>query len=456
MTATAIGRARSSRVLQGSAWILIGLGIQALLGFLFWLLGSRVATSDELGQASALFTAIQFVNYASGLGLTIALARHATRRNAESDALFGWAVAATVVSSVIGGVAYLALVDTSATRLVTGSPGGWLLFSAYTAGTSIGLLVDVRLMAARRWGWLVARLAFIGLIRLPLVVLPVSIDPALWLYNLMLAPAALVAVLTIPVLHWIGAGSISWHRPQTLGSVARYAGVNWVATLSSQAPQFILPLVVAQSVRPSVNASFFLAWTVTGLVFLVPAAIAQVLLVEGGKDADGHDSEADAAGLDLLEGDDPASSAAEGSSAAVVSTVTAEGRAKEALAFSLGLATVAWLASLAIGPLFAHVFGPGYHRLGRLLPSLMVAGIPWAITSIRLSEARIRRDQVATVAITLTLGLGILLPTLLFVPDGGTLAATRAWVFGNVAGAVVAIAVHHRAMRASARALVPD
>jgi O-antigen/teichoic acid export membrane protein len=420
-----MARARSSGLLQGSAWILIGLGIQALLGFVFWLIGARVATSTELGQASALYTAIQFVNYASGLGLTVALARHATLQTRESDSLFGWAVVATLVSSVIGGSAYLALVDTSATRLVEGSAGGWALFCAYTVGTSIGLLVDVRLMAARRWGWLVGRFTVAALIRIPLVEVDVGLDPALWLYNLMLAPIALSGVVSLALLGRMGAGGINWRRPATLGVVARYAGVNWVATLSSQAPQFVLPLVVAQSVLPSINASFFLAWTVTGLVFLAPAAIAQVLLVEGGKDAQ-EAGDTGAAGVQ---------------------------RAREALIFSLGVATVAWLGSLVVGPVVAAVFGSDYDRLATLLPALMFAGIPWALASVRLSEARIRKDQPATVAITLTLGLGILVPTLLFVPSGGTSAATTAFVLGNVAGAVVATVMHERWRRSTRAAL---
>lgn len=422
----AIGKARSSKVLQGSAWILIGLGIQVALGFLFWRLGARVATSSQLGQASALFTAIQFVNYASGLGLTIALARHAARLGRESDALFGWGVVATVVSSIIGGCAYLAVVDTSATRLID-TPGGWALFCAYTAGTSIGLLVDVRLMAARRWGILVGRLTITCLVRLPLVGLDVSMDPALWLYNLMLAPLAITGVLAIPVMAWVGAGSISLRRPATLGVVARYAGVNWAATLGSQAPQFVLPLVVAQSVLPRINASFFLAWTITGIVFLVPAAIAQVLLVEGGKGAD-------------VEGGD---------------TAPEQARAREAMLFSVGLASVAWIGSFAVGPLLAAIFGPGYARLGALLPALMLAGIPWAITSIRLSEARIRKDQVATIAITITLGVGILVPALLLIPTGGVDAATRSWVFGNFAAAAVAVVMHERFRRSQRSVPVP-
>lgn len=420
-----IDRARTSGLLQGSAWILIGLGIQAVLGFAFWFLGAGVATSTELGQASALFTAIQFVNYASGLGLTIALARHATLQTPESDALFGWAIVATVVSSVVGGSAYLALVDTSATRLVNGSAGSWALFCAFTVGTSVGLLVDVRLMAARRWGWLVGRITVASLVRLPLVGVDLGIDPATWLYSLMLAPLAAVGLLSVPALRRMGGGGVRWSRPKTLAPFARYSGVNWLATLSSQAPQFVLPLVVAQSVLPSVNASFFLAWTVTSMVFLVPAAIAQVLLVEDGKEAQ------------ATEAPGPAGS----------------DRARDAMAFSLGLAVLAWLGSLVAGPALAAVFGSDYDRIARLLPALMFAGIPWAVTSIRLSEARIRKDQAATVAITLTLGLTILVPTVLFVPSGGTSAATTAFVLGNLAGALVATVMHERWRRSARRLL---
>lgn len=418
-----VERARSSGLLQGSVWVLVALASQAVLGFVFWLLGARVASTSQLGQASALFTAIQFINYASGLGLTIALARHATLQTPESNALFGWSVVATTVSSVVIGSAYLALVDTSATRLVNQDLGSWALFCAFTVGTSVMLLTDVRLMAARRWGWLMARVLAASLVRLPFVGLDVGIDPAQWLYILMLGPVAIAGFASIAFLGRMGGGGISLRRPTTLRPFARYSGVNWVATLASQAPQFVLPLVVAQSVRPSVNASFFLAWTVTSLVFLVPAVIAQILLVEGGKDAQSAEA--------------PSAPAAE--------------REREALVFSIGLAVVAFLGSLVVGPVVAAVFGSGYDRLSRLLPTLMFAGIPWALASVRLSEARIRKDQFATVAISGTLGLAIVIPAILFVPSGGTAAATTAFVVGNFAGAVVATLTHERWKRSVRR-----
>jgi O-antigen/teichoic acid export membrane protein len=439
-------------VLQGSAWILVGLGIQAVLGFAFWVLGARVASSAEVGRASALFTAIQFVNYASGLGLTVALGRHAVARSRESDALTTWAMAATAVSSVIGGCAYLALSDTSATALVKGSVAGWAVFCTYTVGTSIGLLVDVRMMAARRWGWLVGRITVVALVRLPLTALDVGVDSDLWLYHLMLAPLAIGGVVAVPLMAAIGVGRLRFARPIGLAAFARYAGVNWGAALSSQAPQYVLPLIVAQSVASSINASFFLAWTVTGLVFLVPAAISQVLLVEGARAADGVGDGADADDADggaSAKGRDAVESVP--ADATVPDPEGADRRAAEALGFSLGLAVVAWVGALVVAPVLAAVFGDDFDRLARYLPALMVAGIPWAVTSVRLTQARIRKDQVATVLITLTLGLGILVPAVVWVPSEGAPAAISAWVFGNVAAAIVAVVVHRRAGRRSVR-----
>ncbi len=408
-------RLRGSLVLQGSAWILIALGLQSVLGFGFWVLGSRVADADQLGRASALYTAIQFVNYASGLGLTVGLARHTTDASSESDRLFGWAEIATVASSLIGGAAYLASESSAATDIIRGSVGGWVVFGLYTAGSSIGLLADVRLMAARKWGFMVGRIAITGLIRLPLTQVDVGMEPDLWLYHLMLAPLAIGGVLAALLLPRVGAGRLSFRRPAGLAMLARYSGVNWVATLASQAPQFVLPLVVSQSVPSADYANFFLAWTITGLVFLVPGAIAQVLLVEGAKDADGvqdHEPPTD--------------------------------RAREALGFSLGLAAVALVGAVLVGRILVVVFGDSYGEAGRLLPLLMAAGIPWSVAAVRLSEARIRRDQLATVAITGVLGLGILGPALWLVPSRGADGAVVAWLFGNFAAAATAVAMHQR------------
>lgn len=417
-------RLRASRLLHGSAWVLVGLGVQAALGFAFWTLAAHVASVDDVGRASAMFTSIQFINYATGLGLTVALARHATGTSRQDDALFGWSLVATAASSVVGALLFLAISTSDAVDLATGSMASRLVFAGYVAGISVGLLVDVRMMAARRWGWLVGRIAVIGLVRLPLVLVDVDGDEAAWLYHLMMAPLAIGGFASVLLLRAIGGGRPIWKRPAMLAAVARFAGVNWLAALAATAPQFVLPLVVVEHVSPSIYAGFFLAWTMTGMVFLVPGAISQILLVEGAKEADGHDGGPDAV--------------------AAAIGVGASTHERQALGFSLGVAVLAWVGAMAGGQVLTWVFGEDYDVLARTLPALVVAAIPWAFTSVRLSEARLRRDQPATIAITVTLGLAILGPALLWVPNWGVAGATRAWILGNVLAALVAEGFHRR------------
>src|SRR3546814_1256871 len=52
------------------------------------------------------------------------------------------------------------------------------------------------------------------------------------------------------------------------------------------------------------------------------------------------------------------------------------------------------------------------------------AAIPWAVTSVYLTEARVRHRHAATVAITLALSAAILIPALVVVPDHGLAGAS--------------------------------
>jgi O-antigen/teichoic acid export membrane protein len=423
-----ISSLRGSRILHGSAWVLVGLVVQAGLGFAFWTLAARVASVDDVGRASTLFTIVQFVNYATGLGLTVMLARFAAVRSVDTERLYGWSLVAGALSSVVGAVAFAVLGSDASTRLVVGSPWSIAVFAFYVAGISVGLLADVRFMAERRWGWLIGRVAVVGVIRLPLLLVPHAAGDDTWLYHLMLAPLAIGGWLSVPLLAAIDAGRPRLGRIQDWRPPVEFAGVNWAAALASTAPQFVLPLIVTAEVPASTYAGFFLAWTITGLVLLVPGAISQILLVEGARTDAGESAVAP----------DPSGGRATGEDASLAD------HARQALRFSVGIAVLAWVGAFAGGRLLTMVLGDGYQVLAAALPSLVGAGIPWAITSVRLSEARLRHDQTATIVVTAVLGVGILGPAAVWIPAWGVAGATRAWLLGNVAAAVVAEAMDRR------------
>lgn len=88
------------------------------------------------------------------------------------------------------------------------------------------------------------------------------------------------------------------------------------------------------------------------------------------------------------------------------------------------------------------LYGDDYRQAADVLPTLVAASIPWAVTSVYLTEARVRQRSAATVSITLALTVAILGPALVLVPNRGLDGAAFAFLAGNVVAALVAIGVH--------------
>lgn len=412
------GRAGDHRhLLAGSAALVIGAAVQALTGALFWLVAARIDTTDDVGRATALFTSILFISYLSGLGLQVSLARFAPDRSDESHGVFAWGVLATVVSASVVAGGYLLIVDTEATRALTDWQPviGPILFVTSSVGAALTLIVDVRWMTVRRWSLVLGRITLVGLLRFALLLVPTSGSETVHLFAVAAAPLLLTGVAGVVFMTRVtGARHRLFPVPERRQAAVRYSAVNYLSTLAYQAPQFVLPVIVLLSVDPDQNASFYVAWGITTVTLYVPMAIGQALLAEGGKD-----------GTEL------------------------RGQVRVILVITTALMIAAATVTALGRELVTSVYGDDYADAARILPPLVAACIPWAITSVYLTEARVLHRHVDTVAITVSLTSAILVPALVLVPDDGLDGATTAFVVGNVVAAVVAASCHlwHRNRR---------
>ncbi len=410
-------RARGHRhLLTGSALLVAGAAIQAVSGSLFWLIAANLDKQVDVGTASKLFTSVLFVTYLAGLGLPVALARYATDRSRESDVIFSWGTLATIGAAVVLGLGYVAVLHDAATRVLTDWHPvlGPLLFAVAVAGSALTLIVDVRCMTMRRWNLVLGRIALVGILRLPLLLLFEDIqDRELWLFVIAVGPLAVSGLVGAALVPRVADGRFRlWPRPRTASAAVRYSMVNGLSPLADQAPSFALPVIVLANVSDSAYASFYVAWGIVSVVFYVPTAIGQAVLAEGGKDG-----------------------------------AQVRAQVQLALVLAVGLMAVAWLATVVGRSLVTTVYGEDYADAARVLPAMMAAGIPWAITSLYLSEVRILHRNIATVVITAVLTAAIIVPALAVVPDDGIDGASRAWLLGNLVAAAVAVVARRVASR---------
>lgn len=405
------GRAAPHRhLLAGSAALVIGAAVQALTGAVFWLVAARIDTTEDVGRATALFTSTLFIAYLAGLGLQVSLARFAPGQDHDSHAVFTWGVVATAVSSAVVAAGYLVVVDTEATQaLVDWHPlGGPALFVVAATGAALTLIVDVRWMTVRRWSLVLIRIGVVGLGRFPLLALPVGNSETVHLFAVASLPLLVTGFLGVAVMpRFTGARHRLFPLPSSRRAAIRYSAVNYLSTLAYQAPQFVLPVIVLLSVEPNQNAAFYVAWGIVAVGLYVPMAIGQALLAEGGKD-----------GAEL------------------------RSQVRVILGLTSGLMTAAALATLVGRDLVTTVYGEDYSEAARILPPMVAACVPWAITSVFLTEARVLHRHLDTVVITGVLTASILVPAVLLVPDEGLDGATQAFVVGNVLAAAAATGFH--------------
>ena len=397
-------------LLTGSVALVLTAGVQALSGALFWLIAARVDEQTDVGHATALFTSVLFVAFVAGLGQPVAAARYAAGRTRDDHVLFAWGAGLTTIAASVFGVVYLLVVSPPAVDELRHWHGaaGPALFVLLCAGTALSLLLDVRLMTQRRWGLVLARASVVGAARFPLLMLPIDRDRAVWLLAVAALPTAISGLLGTAWLPKVtGQRHVLGPRPPTAAAWARYSLVNWASTLSYQAPQFAMPVIVLVNVSADENASFYVAWGVAAVACYVPTAIGQALLAEGGRDG-----------------------------AKVRSQV------RLAVVVAGGLMVVGAAIATLGRELVVTLYGDEYRNASEILPALVIAAIPWAVTSVYLTEARVRHRSGATVLITAVLSVAILVPALVLVPDDGIDGAAAAFLAGNLVAAVVALGTH--------------
>lgn len=412
------------QLLTGSAALVLTAGVQAISGALYWLIAARVDTQTDVGHATALLTSVMFVAFVGGLGQPVAAARYAAGRARSDHVLFAWGALASLAATALIAVIYLMTVSPAAVEELRRWHGalGPALFAFLCVGTALSLLLDVRLMTQRRWGLVLTRAAIVAVVRFPMLLVPIDSDRAVWLLVVAALPTAISGYVGIMLLpHVTGDRHHLGPRPAATGAMVRYSLVNWASTLTYQAPTFAMPVIVLVNVEADLNASFYVAWGMAALACYVPMAIGQALLAEGGRD-----------GAHL------------------------RSQVRLAILVAGGLMVAGTVIATVGRNLVVSLYGADYQEAADILPMLVAASIPWAVTSVYLTEARVRHRSGATVAMTLTLTIAILGPALVLVPDHGLEGAAAAFLGGNVVAAFVAVAAHISGRRDTAHLMVPS
>ena len=240
------------------------------LGFVFWALAARMTTTEVVGRASAVISAMQLIGTFGTLGFHILLTAELPRRDAAD-------VKRLVVTSlgISGGLAFAmaagyAVVNHDVTKTsewIYATPIGIALFGVGTAMTTVTVVLDGALVGVHQSRRQASRnlvFALVKLIALPVAAFAVGMSPqvifSVWLLG-NLVSLLILGLRTKAPQEWLKTmPSVRGFSPLWRNAAAGYHWIN----VATHAPALVMPIMVAAQLGAHANAGFYAALLLGG------------------------------------------------------------------------------------------------------------------------------------------------------------------------------------------------
>ncbi len=278
-----------SSLLVNSYYLMATNVVTAGFGFLFWTAAARLYPPGEVGLAAAAISAVGLVSTLSGLGLDYAIVRFlpaaADPHGIINSSLTIGAGAALTLSAVFLaglGVWSPALLPLREDLLVALSLVGAAVFTTITS------LLTGAYLARKRAGLVLAQASVFSITKVLLALGLSTVAGAAgllgaWTLGLALAVASGISIF-LPRAEGVRHGFRVTLRREVINDMAHFASANYLSTLLWSGPGLLLPLLVINMMGSAANAHFYIAWSIGGLLAMVPMAVSWSLFAHGAHD----------------------------------------------------------------------------------------------------------------------------------------------------------------------------
>jgi O-antigen/teichoic acid export membrane protein len=417
-----LSKLREDHLVRNSLYLMLSSGLQAVLGFTFWVVMARLFSTGDVGKASSLISASGLIAYFALLGLNSTLVRFLPTASDYSSLITAAFLLVTGCAAVISAI-YVLLLPLIAPRLVFiyHQPVLAIGFIVLSAGVALNLLTDAVFLAARRANYTALTDGIVGGVSKIVFGVALVGTGAYGLFGASvggIAAAALVSLLLImTVLHW----HPTLRNPfGALRPVLRFSGANYVANAFNLLPAVVIPLIVLDRLGSQSSAYYYVAYQMASLLYAAIYAVESAFFAEGSQ-----------AGADWR-------------------AIRRKSRRLAVTIFVPGGIVLALVARWVL-----LVFGGGYSAHGTVALEVMaLAVVPMAIYNWAATVLKLLNRLSTLVLCNAVYALGICCTAWILAPHGlGGVAAS--WLIGSTGAAVVttvaAGSMTHRARHRKAR-----
>lgn len=273
----------SDHLFRNSFFITLSTATMGGFGFLFWLVGARLFTPDQIGLGTTLISSTVLISYLSLLGVDVTFVRFLPESD-DRDAEINTGLVLVLLAALAVGAAYIIVAPllVPALGFVQHTPILAVGFVVLTAFSAVNLVTDSVFIAYRA-----AKYNFIvdGLLQSGAKLALVVAFTGLGAYGIF-AASGVAAVAAVGLsLFFMARGFAYRPKVQIARRVVRrvfaFSSLNYLANLVNIAPILLLPLIVINVRGPSQAGYYFIAFQIANLLNAVTYAVSQALFAEG-------------------------------------------------------------------------------------------------------------------------------------------------------------------------------
>ena len=361
---------------RNSMYLILNSFVMALFGFVFWSLAAKQFSSEDVGLATAVISAVSLVASLSLLGFNVSILKFK-----EKSLNFTALVMCSIVAFILS-VLFLLFVNVFSPNLSFLSSQVLYIvgFVAFSVLSVVYFLMNSMLIAQGRTGVVFVKDTLFSLVKVVLIFFIVGVFGLLIFWYLGIALAVVISLFFI-------------HMERKLFDVRKvfhFSFYNYVSNILGILPNVLLPLIIIHYFGASYAAYFYVVWMIANLLFIVPTAMTQNVLSSG-----------------------------------------KEENMKKAYMFSACLLILGILLVGLIGEFLLNLFNPEYVIALPLLYILALSSLPYGIRRIYQTKlnlhGRVKR-VILMDAITLVVTV---MGSIAFI-EYGLLAVGVSWFVGNV------------------------
>jgi O-antigen/teichoic acid export membrane protein len=282
---------RENRALLGNAASMIATAVvTSLLGAAFWIVATHYFSTGAVGLASASISAMTLLGFMATVGLGTLLMGELPRIEKGHHSVINAALlTAGSLGTALGlAFAFIAPIASSNFDPLSQSWISIALFALGVALTALTFVLDQALIGLLRGTLQLHRNIVFTLTKLvalvPVAALISGAGPE-WIYGTWTVGIAISLLVLVRFYKNRPEGRLA--PDFTLLSQMRlHAATHHAVNVALRTPELLLPIVVVSVLSASANASFYIAYMITGFMFFVPLSLSTVLYAVSSGDED--------------------------------------------------------------------------------------------------------------------------------------------------------------------------